>query len=306
MLDRRKRKVGIVGGASIVALWFLCRFFVQEEVVSDLQGGGHGHVKYKNTSLVAIDWEEKSNVSTNVPTIREEGKGQSLLENNNKSNGIGSFHVPGPNPSATTEPIATTTTTTDPLTVPLPVTSTPDPTSAPSIISQYPFAPEDSFRMKVRENQLESYRNGSGLILNVHVTHHGGTAVCGVLRSADDVPTLDGYQSEVPEFACMGDAANISGGVYQYTKSNVPWIGQNETANGISKARRVSLQTSVFVCRKIIDIVPFPTHIHIRMFLFSVFPYNSMGVRCRSEKRSKSHGLGKRSFDFCLCHSASH
>jgi len=241
MLDR-KRKLGIVAGASIIALWFLCRFFVYEEVVSDPHGGGH--VTFKNTSLVVVEREENSNLSTNELTIGEEVQVQVISENKNKSNGIGSFHLPEPNPSAAAvpEPVATTstttTTTTDPTPVPVPVTSAPDPTPAPSIKSQDPVDPEDTATVAVRETQIHSYHNGTGLILNVHVTHHGGTAVCSVLRSANDVPTLDGYQSEVPGFACMGDNANISGGVYQHDQKTVPWIGQNETAIGISKARK--------------------------------------------------------------------
>jgi hypothetical protein len=73
--------------------------------------------------------------------------------------------------------------------------------------------------------QIESYRNGTGLMLNIHVTHHGGTTFCGqVGRSSGGIS---------PGFACMGDRANVMNGTYPNDR---PWT-KKETEPNIAKVR---------------------------------------------------------------------
>lgn len=40
-----------------------------------------------------------------------------------------------------------------------------------------------------KQLQIENYRNGNGMILNVHITHHGGTFLCEILKKNWDSNT---------------------------------------------------------------------------------------------------------------------
>mmetsp|Transcript_14397 Transcript_14397/g.31200 ORF Transcript_14397/g.31200 Transcript_14397/m.31200 type:complete len:353 (-) Transcript_14397:2169-3227(-) len=46
----------------------------------------------------------------------------------------------------------------------------------------------------VKQQQILNYQIGTALILNIHITHHGGTSVCALMRKFGDSP----------DFACMG------------------------------------------------------------------------------------------------------
>ena len=50
----------------------------------------------------------------------------------------------------------------------------------------------------IKEIQKQNFRNGNGLLLNIHLTHHGGTSFCKYFRQ---------FLSS-PEFACMGIKTN--------------------------------------------------------------------------------------------------
>lgn len=47
----------------------------------------------------------------------------------------------------------------------------------------------------IQQTQIQNYHNGQALILNIHVTHHGGTSFCSTI----------GRKGPSPSFACMGD-----------------------------------------------------------------------------------------------------
>jgi len=49
----------------------------------------------------------------------------------------------------------------------------------------------------IKELQLENYRRGTALMLNVHVTHHGGTTFCDVMGRA--------LHKTAPNFACQAN-----------------------------------------------------------------------------------------------------
>jgi len=75
--------------------------------------------------------------------------------------------------------------------------------------------------------QAANYRKGTGLILNVHVTHHGGTTFCDVIGK-----TSSG--GNTPEFACMGiRKVNVTD---DYPKHN-PWEAE-ETSRNIAIVRK--------------------------------------------------------------------
>jgi hypothetical protein len=84
----------------------------------------------------------------------------------------------------------------------------------------------------VQAARVERYRSGTGLMLFLHVTHHGGTFFCGVLRKAK------GFRS--PGFACRIDRnvgeldANLTSDPRFF--SRVPWHA-NETRGMIDLIR---------------------------------------------------------------------
>ena len=47
----------------------------------------------------------------------------------------------------------------------------------------------------IKQVQVENYINGNALLLNIHITHHAGTAICKVMKDF----------GPVPQFACMGN-----------------------------------------------------------------------------------------------------
>jgi len=53
-----------------------------------------------------------------------------------------------------------------------------------------------------QRKQVENYRKGTALMLNIHPTHHAGTTFCGTIgKSAEPLP---------PSFACMGDRNEVA------------------------------------------------------------------------------------------------
>lgn len=76
--------------------------------------------------------------------------------------------------------------------------------------------------------QIENYRNGSGIILNMHMTHHAGTTVCRIMGHA---PNSKGS----PSFACwkVSDNDNVTDA---YPKNN-PWR-HDETATNVEIVRQ--------------------------------------------------------------------
>lgn len=79
--------------------------------------------------------------------------------------------------------------------------------------------------------QVLAYRNGTGLLVNIHVTHHGGTTVCQVIGRAP------GAKGKSPTFYCMG--IRPQDGVVNETDypREHPWSAK-ETAASIHKVRR--------------------------------------------------------------------
>ena len=48
-------------------------------------------------------------------------------------------------------------------------------------------------RFDVKQHQIASYINNTGIILNLHITHHAGTSICNQMRQL----------GRTPDFACM-------------------------------------------------------------------------------------------------------
>eukprot|EP00536_Pseudo-nitzschia_multiseries_P006566 jgi/Psemu1/193421/e_gw1.142.71.1 len=49
-------------------------------------------------------------------------------------------------------------------------------------------------RSRTKKQQIENYRNGKGLLLNLHATHHGGTTFCDIVgRTGGPVAELTNY-----------------------------------------------------------------------------------------------------------------
>jgi hypothetical protein len=67
--------------------------------------------------------------------------------------------------------------------------------------------------------QVRNYVNGTGLLLNFHITHHAGTAFCSWARA----------NGPVPDFACMG-GKNYSDEVYDLLV-RYPWSAQDTDRN---------------------------------------------------------------------------
>ena len=55
----------------------------------------------------------------------------------------------------------------------------------------------------IKREQVENYRSQQALMLNIHATHHGGTAFCGRIGRNGINETI------APAFACMGDRDNV-------------------------------------------------------------------------------------------------
>lgn len=77
--------------------------------------------------------------------------------------------------------------------------------------------------------KIQNYRNGSAIILNVHITHHGGTDVCDMLGHAK------GIKKSAPSFACMGVKPEGNVTIENFPEEH-PWL-HNETATNIALVR---------------------------------------------------------------------
>jgi hypothetical protein len=53
-------------------------------------------------------------------------------------------------------------------------------------------------RYDIKQRQIASYINNTGIILNVHITHHAGTSICNQMRQLGNTP----------DFACMERGRN--------------------------------------------------------------------------------------------------
>ena len=78
------------------------------------------------------------------------------------------------------------------------------------------------------QEQIANYKRGTGLMLNVHITHHGGTAFCAGIGHAPDA------NGDYPSFACMKPRDN---GVSNDYPKKRPWRA-NETATNIAVVRQ--------------------------------------------------------------------
>jgi len=77
------------------------------------------------------------------------------------------------------------------------------------------------------KQQAENYRNGTGLILNVHITHHGGTTFCGVVGKLSS-------GGKAPSFACIGTReTNVTD---DYPRDH-PWKAE-DTSRNVAIVRR--------------------------------------------------------------------
>ena len=83
----------------------------------------------------------------------------------------------------------------------------------------------------VKQQQIENYRKGEALMINVHATHHAGTSVC------DTIGRHGINNSIAPGFACMGDKDNIMPNkTYGITYMEGPWF-HDETGQNIAAVR---------------------------------------------------------------------
>jgi len=79
--------------------------------------------------------------------------------------------------------------------------------------------------------QIKSYRQGTGLIVNIHITHHGGTTVCSLLgRSRDAVGAS-------PTFNCLHVKPEDNVTDTNYPRAIQPWTLE-DTATNIAIVRK--------------------------------------------------------------------
>ena len=71
--------------------------------------------------------------------------------------------------------------------------------------------PNNTSSIKIQ--QIQNYRNGSGLILNFHITHHAGTTLCIWAKS----------NGPCPSFACMAEKKIPEGLNSGLGSQNTPW-----------------------------------------------------------------------------------
>jgi len=57
--------------------------------------------------------------------------------------------------------------------------------------------------------QIDNYRSGNGLLLNLHPTHHGGTSFCGIIGRTGGPIASKKYPEIAPDFACWYDRQKI-------------------------------------------------------------------------------------------------
>ena len=89
----------------------------------------------------------------------------------------------------------------------------------------------------MKQQQIENYRTGDALILNIHPTHHAGTSFCSTIGRHGI------NHSIAPEFACMGDKDEVMprngtyGSYEEMTSStNIPWM-HNKTGPYVEAIR---------------------------------------------------------------------
>lgn len=84
----------------------------------------------------------------------------------------------------------------------------------------------------IKKEQITNFRNGNGLIVSVHITHHAGTSLCFAMKKV--LPA--------PSFACMGDKLNWPSDAYvrlptfKNTKKTYPWPAE-ETSHMVESIR---------------------------------------------------------------------
>ena len=96
----------------------------------------------------------------------------------------------------------------------------------------------------VKRQQIEHYRKGQALMINVHPTHHGGTSFCQIIGRHGDGIGSRRQSSLAPAFACLADKDNVmpngTYGIYGISKDsngpNYPWT-RNETEQNIAAIR---------------------------------------------------------------------
>lgn len=75
-----------------------------------------------------------------------------------------------------------------------------------------------SFPDPIATTQIENFRNGDGILFNLHITHHGGTSVCWELQQ----------HLATPSFACSGAKKDGVGDDYP---SEMPWTHEDTAKN---------------------------------------------------------------------------
>ena len=60
-----------------------------------------------------------------------------------------------------------------------------------------------------KQKQLENYRIGKGLLVNLHPTHHGGTSFCGIIGRTGGPVASKRHPEIAPSFACWYDKEKI-------------------------------------------------------------------------------------------------
>jgi len=93
--------------------------------------------------------------------------------------------------------------------------------------------PADNNRTAIAARQVQSYRRGTGLVVSVHITHHGGTALCHAIGRATGGTTGKG----APSFACMNVRTRDKAFRDSRYPRHRPWR-RDETASNIALARR--------------------------------------------------------------------
>ncbi|VEU34752.1 unnamed protein product [Pseudo-nitzschia multistriata] len=83
-------------------------------------------------------------------------------------------------------------------------------------------------RNRTKIEQIENYKKGNGLMLNIHATHHGGTTFCGIIGRSGG-PVASQKEEIAPSFAC--------------------WFDQNGTVPEAKKSYYTTLNKETFLSR---------------------------------------------------------
>ena len=65
---------------------------------------------------------------------------------------------------------------------------------------------------EIKQHQIENYRSGNALLLNLHPTHHAGTSFCGIIGRTGGPIASKEYPKVAPSFACWQDKDNVVSG----------------------------------------------------------------------------------------------